>query len=304
MVTNSPSNIGTAATGKVLQGAGVGTENTFSTATFPSTATGTGKILIADGTNWVASTPTYPNTSASSGKILISDGTNFIASTPTYPSASGSAGTILRSDGTNNVYTTSTYPNTNAVSTLLYASSANVMGALATANSAILATNSSGVPSVTTASGNWLNTSRCCFSAHLGTDVTNVTGDGTVYTIIFGTTDFDQGSNYNATTGVFTAPVTGKYFFSAGYYTSSIGTSSSFAVGLVATGKTITNNFNYAAASRNVVSVVVSGIIAMTANDTCHVSATNSFGTKNDTISNTPTVGAADATFFHGYLVC
>lgn len=59
-------------------------------------------------------------------------------------------GVILRFDGTNGfVPTTSTYPTTNAVSTILYASSANVMAALPTANSAVLATNSSGVPSIT-----------------------------------------------------------------------------------------------------------------------------------------------------------
>ena len=45
--------------------------------------------------------------------------------------------------------TTSTYPNTNAISTLLYASSANVMAALPTANSASLVTNSTGVPAWT-----------------------------------------------------------------------------------------------------------------------------------------------------------
>jgi len=46
--------------------------------------------------------------------------------------------------------TTSTYPNTNAVSTLLYASSANVMSALATANSGVLTTSATGVPSIDT----------------------------------------------------------------------------------------------------------------------------------------------------------
>jgi len=101
MVTNSSSNIKTAAAGKVLQGQGIGVNNDFSTATFPATATGTGTILRADGTNWVA--------------------------------------------------TTSTYPNTNAINTILYASSANVMSALATANSGVLITDSGGVPSISNA---------------------------------------------------------------------------------------------------------------------------------------------------------
>lgn len=85
------------------------------------------------------------------GKILqVSSGATFglAYSTPTYPSASGSAGTLLRSDGTNNLYTTTTYPNTNAINTLLYASAANVMSALATANNGLLVTSSTGVPSI------------------------------------------------------------------------------------------------------------------------------------------------------------
>ena len=44
--------------------------------------------------------------------------------------------------------TTSTYPNTNAINTILYASSANTMAALATANSGVLTTSTSGVPSI------------------------------------------------------------------------------------------------------------------------------------------------------------
>ena len=68
-------------------------------------------------------------------------------STATYPSTATGTGTILRADGTNWVATTSTYPNTNAINTLLYASSANVMSALATSNNGVLITSSGGVPS-------------------------------------------------------------------------------------------------------------------------------------------------------------
>lgn len=43
----------------------------------------------------------------------------------------------------------------------------------------------------------------------------DVTGNGAVATIICPTVRYDQGSDYNNTTGVFTAPVTGRYHFSA-----------------------------------------------------------------------------------------
>lgn len=90
----------TASSGQILQGQGIGTASAFSTATYPSTATGINKILVADGTNWVASTPTFPNASATSRKIIVSDGTNWVASTETWATP-GTSGNVLTSDGTN-----------------------------------------------------------------------------------------------------------------------------------------------------------------------------------------------------------
>ena len=100
---------------------------------------------------WTIST--FPATGGAAGNILISNGTNYIASTSLWPNTVGSAGTILRSNGTSNAYTTSTFADTYGVSTLLYASSANTVTGLATANSAGLLTNSSGVPAWVTATG-------------------------------------------------------------------------------------------------------------------------------------------------------
>ncbi len=58
-----------------------------------------------------------------------------------------------------------------------------------------------------------INTSQPAFSAYLLTTVANVTGNGAAYTIIFDTESFDQGSNFNSGTGIFTAPTTGMYLF-------------------------------------------------------------------------------------------
>ena len=55
---------------------------------------------------------------------------------------------LLSGASTTPQWSTTTYPLTNAVNTLLYASSANVMAALATANSATLITSAGGVPSI------------------------------------------------------------------------------------------------------------------------------------------------------------
>jgi hypothetical protein len=64
-------------------------------------------------------------------------------------SATATAGQLLLS-GSNATpsWSTSTYPSTNAINTLLYASSANTMTALATGNNGVLITSALGVPSI------------------------------------------------------------------------------------------------------------------------------------------------------------
>jgi len=68
---------GTATAGQMLQ-SGASAAPTWSTATFPSTATSAGTILRADGTNWVATTATYPTTT-SANQLLYSSSANVVA---------------------------------------------------------------------------------------------------------------------------------------------------------------------------------------------------------------------------------
>jgi len=133
--------------GQILQvSSGAATGLAWSTPTYPSASGTSGKILISDGTNNVYSTPTYPNSATTTGSFIYANGTNYVASTSLWPNTVGTAGKIIRSDGTVNAYTTSTFADTYGVSTILYASSANTISGLATANSATLVTNGSGVP--------------------------------------------------------------------------------------------------------------------------------------------------------------
>ncbi len=79
--TASLTSLATGSAGQVLQSGGASADPAYSTATYPATATGTGKILRANGTNWVATTATYPDTAGTSGNALISDGTNWVSTT-------------------------------------------------------------------------------------------------------------------------------------------------------------------------------------------------------------------------------
>ena len=67
-----------------------------------------------------------------------------------------------------------------------------------------------------TMTGTLRNTGQPSFLAYLSSTQSNVTGDGTNYTILFDTEVFDQASNYNPATGTFTAPVDGRYQFNVG----------------------------------------------------------------------------------------
>jgi len=258
-----------------------GTKYTFTTATYPSTATATGTILRADGTNWVATTATYPATTTIN-QILYSSANNVIGEITTanngvlitsavgVPSISstlptavqgnitsvgtigsgtwqgntiavgyggtgattiGANGTLAQSNGTIYTFTTATYPSTTTANRLLYSSATNTVTDLATANSATLVTNASGVPSWTSSmtNGQVLIGSTgatpvlATLSAGPGISIANSagsisisgTGSGIGWTEVTGTTQAMAADNgyvsNNAVQVVFTAPVTAAF---------------------------------------------------------------------------------------------
>ena len=105
--------------------------------------------------------------------------------------------------------------------------------ALTTNGSGTLAFSTVGVSGVSSASsstalnidsaGHITQPLQSAFVAHLGTTASNVTGDSTAYTIAGYQTEIaDRNADFNATSGVFTAPVTGLYLLTFRFHLQNI----------------------------------------------------------------------------------
>jgi hypothetical protein len=140
------------------------------------------------------------------------------------------------------------------------------------------------------------------FYAQLGSAVTDVTGDGTVYTIIFATENYDIGGGYNPATGIFTAPVAGKYIFRWGAAINQLGASHTSGDGLYLhtsnEGNQYTTIGNYFAMSSSGVLYLYScAICTMTAGATAEIRVMIAGGTK------TVDIGDTGASQFRGMLI-
>ena len=212
------------------------------------------------------------------------------------PGPVGATGTVLRSNGAAWVATTSTFADTYAVSTLLYAGTSNTVSGLATANSAALVTNGSGVPSWqvlaagqilvgTTASA----PAAASISSGTGITVTNssgaitvsATGAGSAWSTVAGTTQAVAVNNGyisgNAGATTFTLPATaaiGSFVavegLGAGGWILTANTGQTIKIGTSTTSSAGT--LTSAAASDNVY------VRCIVANTTWRVTSTNSTG--------------------------
>jgi hypothetical protein len=135
-------NVGSAGAFVTLNGAG-GTPSslTLTNATgLPFATGGTGQVPLANG-------GTNANLTASNGGIFYST-----ASAGAILAGTATARQMLQSGATAApAWSTTTWPATTTINRLLYSSAANVISDLATANSAVLVTDSGGIPSLGTA---------------------------------------------------------------------------------------------------------------------------------------------------------
>lgn len=141
-----------------------------------------------------------------------------------------------------------------------------------------------------------VNNEHTGFFAQVTGGLTNVTGDGTIYTIIYNTEVQDFGGNYNPATGVYTAPYTGWYQFNASAFLNALTASfTSCAIYLTTPSYEFQANQCNIGAIRNASNqacLQISRTIYMTAGQTCVAKvivsgSTKTVGFVNDTVSST-----------------
>ena len=140
------------------------------------------------------------------------------------------------------------------------------------------------------------------FLAHLSTRALNVTGDSTLYSVVFDNEVYDLNSNYNPGTGVFTAPVTGKYSLKTTLNLEGLATTHTMHILNIVTSNrpfTALDAFttNPCVAYRYMSLCVDAD---MDANDTAYVQLDIRYGSKDVDIYGTSTTNS----FFSGHLIC
>ena len=143
-----------------------------------------------------------------------------------------------------------------------------------------------------------------CFLAYLGASVNNVTGDGTFFSIICDQVKYDQASNYNAGTGTFTAPVTGKYQFNYGIRVSNIGPANTTYVNALNTtlARWRGTQSNTIHDFGDLFATTSSICVNMNAGDTAVIQVDIAGGAKTIGVDGGP--GTDNSTWFSGFLVC
>lgn len=292
--SNAISSIGPGTAGQVLQSAGNAANPAYSTATYPSTATSVGTLLIADGTNWGATTTTTIN---SVGSIL---------------SAGSSSGgtTTIQSSNTSNTATSDALLSAIVAGTsggdphVRFSITSGEFWCMGSDNSdsdslKINTDTSACSPSTGTNIMKMLSTGEVTaplqpsFLAIRSANVLNVTGNATTYTTICDTEVYDTNADYNNGTGVFTAPITGKYLFTENWTILGCTIANNISAGLVTSNRSYRAN-NIRTASNNNLAIAYSQITDMDAADTVSftVSTSGEAGDTDDFYGDGTTAGS------------
>lgn len=148
-------------------------------------------------------------------------------------------------------------------------------------------------------------TTQSFFIGTVTMDIEDVTGDGTEYTIVFDTETIDVGGDFNTSTGVFTAPVAGQYFFACSLILGGITSAHTtgkfiFSVNGTEGGSAFRGNFfNFSDAGNNM-AANISAVLVLSAADAVTVELTVDSGTK---VVDVLAGGGQALSNFQGYLI-
>ncbi len=288
--------------GQILTSAGGALYPVWTTAVYPAT-TGAGEMLLSNAANTVISSAsmtgdfTYTSSTAGTERIVTisnTDNTNTAsAATQKITTGGASAGDPRLQ------FSTTTTSWSMGIDNSITSPTADP---LVISQGTALGTNN--VMSIDT-SGSIVTPLQSAFLATVTNDTGSVTGDGTVYTVVFDAEVYDQNSDFDGTS-TFTAPATGKYYFSA-QVSYSVGATipNTGNLSLVTSNRTLRFNRSVGNVSIAITSADTwngSVITDMDIGDTAIVDFTLSGATKVD-IVNGATSGAPN-TFFSGYLAC
>jgi hypothetical protein len=185
---NVYNSIAPGSSGQILQSGGSSANPAYTTNTYPATST-QGDLLYASANNTISALA--KNTSAT--RYLANTGTSNAPAWNQVALGTGVSGTLpIANGGTNST----SFTQSNGIVTYNGTSLVNYAG-----------------PQINS-SGRMTNTSQPAFRVYNNAVQTDVTGDGTDYTTLWTTAQFDQTSSFDFANARYQCPVTGKYLFS------------------------------------------------------------------------------------------
>lgn len=160
---------------------------------------------------------------------------------------------------------------------------------------------------IITAAGEITKPLQPAFLAKRDSTLSNVTGDGTNYpTVVFDNEIFDQNGDYDNSTGIFTAPITGRYLFTVGFYLTDFTSSHTRCVTYMSSSNGVYYTFDCNAANvknvSNEIRICNSCVADMDASDTITAGLNVQNGTKVVDIFGDGTT--TRFSYFGGYLIC
>ena len=155
---------------------------------------------------------------------------------------------------------------------------------------------------VMTAAGERTMPLQPAFLVRIDGDVSNVTGDGTIYTLVYDAETFDVGSNFSTST--FTAPIAGKYFFNFSINLANVNTFTSVQSTIICSTAGSFQNQGYVIAGQNSMSAQMQLFVVLAASETVTTSVRVLGGSKTVDIQGNSGTGGFVVSFFSGVLIC